>query len=1388
MGQQHVESMRHEFALILGLLFLTSPFCLSGAFAQPTLTRHTIDSDLRAAYWVHPEDIDGDGDLDIATASFDGLSWYENDGNENFQKHFLGSAQAAWSVFAADLDTDGDIDILGGSTATKEIVWFENKGGNFTRHVLEQNWQDPESVFAADFDGDGDNDILSCAVNDDLVAWWENNGGQNFTKHIIDNLSRAHTIHAIDLNGDGNIDVIAGGSSQIRWYSNDGSGNFTKKTVAAGGAWGVSAADIDGDGDSDILRTQRDNGDVDWFENDGTGNFSEHLIQSAYGESWSVVAGDVDADGDLDVSAAGFADNTIMLWLNNGGGNFSPGIVVDSVDTPRGVDIVDLDEDGDADIIAAIREDRDVAWYEVVGTVFENITIEAPVAGDSLLAGSTFQILWTTTGAVTDVKIEFSADTGTSWSDVVATTPNDGNFNWVVPDTSSQLSLLRISDASDNDPSETSSGTFTILRESELPQSITVLAPNGGEELNVDSTFTITWTTAGVVENVGIDFSSNNGVDWTVVTASVLNDGQYNWTIPDAESDSTLIRIYDAADNSPADTSDAVFTIKRFVPPPSIALLSPNGGETLYFDSTFAITWSSTGDFPGVRIEFSDDGGQVWSDVVTAANNTGSFDWLVPNSVTSTGLIRISAGGQGVVDQSDSTFSIADLSQFLPFVSGFAPTAGPPGTEVSIVGGNLLDVVQVAFSGADADFVIVSEDSLLAVVPQTATSGSISIINSFGEGISLAEFQVRANPDTTIFKFQPTEDAQVKLTDVNKNFGSKTSFKVENNKFVSYLKFQPLGLPDQLVSAEIQLFAVAGSQSGGSLTLVSNFLRNSTTPWTEDTLRANNAPLVDGSVLSTAGTVAIGDTVRFEVLSALAGDGIYGFALTSSLADLVQYASKEAVEKPTLVVKALTFGNLTPLAIDDTIVLSEDGSASALIIANDVDPDGKIDSTSVTLLNQPTHLTVGLEGGVLTVTPKANFFGEDSLIYQVADDAGTVSNIATVHVMVRPVNDPPVAVDDSVATLMNKAVQIAILQNDIDIDGMVQASTVQFERTARPGSSSEFDASSGILTYIPPSDYSGVDTLSYIVQDDSGAVSNEGLIQIIVAQTNSAPVIQSFVPENLQFEFSSGETILFSVQTIDNDGDSLALQWQLIDPVSGNGTVVSTSNDYAMNTNELTQTSYIVRFEVSDGLLADAMEWRLDLVTSVDLSTFQARFTGFSGVEITWSTSREVDNSGFNVLRGLSLNGTFEKANQEKIEPVAKGLYKFFDKTVRVGVRYFYVLEDVDVNGNVNQHGPVSVEVTVPKSFSMAQNFPNPFNPQTKIHFELPKSGTVLLRIFDTLGREVRTLVSGRKDAGFHEIVWDARDNAGHGVASGIYFYQISYEGSRITRRMLLVR
>ncbi len=92
-------------------------------------------------------------------------------------------------------------------------------------------------------------------------------------------------------------------------------------------------------------------------------------------------------------------------------------------------------------------------------------------------------------------------------------------------------------------------------------------------------------------------------------------------------------------------------------------------------------------------------------------------------------------------------------------------------------------------------------------------------------------------------------------------------------------------------------------------------------------------------------------------------------------------------------------------------------------------------------------------------------------------------------------------------------------------------------------------------------------------------------------------------------------------------------------------------------------------------------------------------------------------------------------------------------------------------------------EVVLPLSFCLEQNYPNPFNPSTTIKYELPKSSEVRLSVFDMLGREVLGLVNERREAGYHEIKFDAS-----GLASGVYFYRLQAGSFVETRKLLLVR
>jgi hypothetical protein len=89
----------------------------------------------------------------------------------------------------------------------------------------------------------------------------------------------------------------------------------------------------------------------------------------------------------------------------------------------------------------------------------------------------------------------------------------------------------------------------------------------------------------------------------------------------------------------------------------------------------------------------------------------------------------------------------------------------------------------------------------------------------------------------------------------------------------------------------------------------------------------------------------------------------------------------------------------------------------------------------------------------------------------------------------------------------------------------------------------------------------------------------------------------------------------------------------------------------------------------------------------------------------------------------------------------------------------------------------------LPLVFSLAQNFPNPFNPVTTIKYALPKDVKVVIKIYDILGREVRTLVNEFRKAGYYDVKFDMSS-----YASGVYFYRIEAGEFVVSKKMVLVK
>jgi hypothetical protein len=101
--------------------------------------------------------------------------------------------------------------------------------------------------------------------------------------------------------------------------------------------------------------------------------------------------------------------------------------------------------------------------------------------------------------------------------------------------------------------------------------------------------------------------------------------------------------------------------------------------------------------------------------------------------------------------------------------------------------------------------------------------------------------------------------------------------------------------------------------------------------------------------------------------------------------------------------------------------------------------------------------------------------------------------------------------------------------------------------------------------------------------------------------------------------------------------------------------------------------------------------------------------------------------------------------------------------------------------------GPAGKVAVAPQVSGLEQNYPNPFNPTTTIRYALGEPSEVRLTIYNAVGQQIRVLVEGHHQAGSYEATWDATDDFGSSVSSGIYLYHFESEGFVERRRMLLL-
>ena len=197
-----------------------------------------------------------------------------------------------------------------------------------------------------------------------------------------------------------------------------------------------------------------------------------------------------------------------------------------------------------------------------------------------------------------------------------------------------------------------------------------------------------------------------------------------------------------------------------------------------------------------------------------------------------------------------------------------------------------------------------------------------------------------------------------------------------------------------------------------------------------------------------------------------------------------------------------------------------------------------------------------------------------------------------------------------------------------------------------------------------------------------------------------------------------------------------------------------------------------------------------DVSLPVTLSSFTAVQTSANYAQISWTTQSENGLNGYNIYRSESNNyNNSTNLNHSLIEPTNSSSthnYSYTDRDVEFEQTYYYWLESVELDGNTESFGPISLTIEnpeieeLPNATILQSAYPNPFKPETTIKFSIKETETADFTIYNIKGQ---VIISACFDAGYYEYKWNAED-----YPSGVYFYKLQTKGYSKTSKMLLLK
>ncbi|EJG0937207.1 tandem-95 repeat protein [Vibrio parahaemolyticus] len=395
---------------------------------------------------------------------------------------------------------------------------------------------------------------------------------------------------------------------------------------------------------------------------------------------------------------------------------------------------------------------------------------------------------------------------------------------------------------------------------------------------------------------------------------------------------------------------------------------------------------------------------------------------------------------------------------------------------------------------------------------------------------------------------------------------SQTQVLALNDLFRSNLQTSADSTDKPLATTPVTLDAI--EEDGGSIIITTEELLSNVDDEDKDTLSVENLIIDKGN-----GTLVDN------------GDGTWTF--TPQIDDDTEVSfTFDIIDDEDLVVSGSANLDILPIndapnAENDVITTEEDTAVTIDVLVNDSDVEG--DALSIQSASVPSEQgSVDIVDGKLVFTPAENFNGEATITYIVTD--GDLTDEAKVSVTVTPVNDSPVAVDDTTSIQEDTAVTIDVLTNDTDVDG----DKLSIESVSVPKEQGTVEVVDGKLVFTPAENFNGDAEITYTVTD--GELTDEAKVTVTVNPVNDVPTIKVEAVESITEDAVSTDTVVATLTVRDTDTPEDQLTVSLEN--NSNGYFVLVGNEVkltqagvnAVNNDELNLKDLTISASVSDGV------------------------------------------------------------------------------------------------------------------------------------------------------------------------------------------------------------